>query len=223
MRPRRLSVPSLALAALAATTPAVAQPPAAESEPIAAALASPCDFIFPSAGLRPSLAPDTFQLLSGYLTSSGVGPNPQWPVDYVPVSARFGWYVTDPFASRAVSLQLDYTAAAITSNFGHFWTGPSLLLRGEWRPDRALVPYIQAGAGIVFNDAYRDQAQRAIGSVREFNLEADGGLRYRFGPNWSLDAEVTFQHISNADSARRNGGINDVGFRVGFTYTFDHR
>jgi hypothetical protein len=225
MRLRRLVVTALALTASIRTAPAPAQPPPiqaplSETNAISAAPDLPCDGFIPPPRLRPSIVPDTFQLMSGYLSDTGIGPNSQSPVDFVPISARFGWYVTDPMAPHAVSVQLDYSTALITSGFGHFLTGPSLLLRGEWRPDRVLVPYVQFGAGVLFNDAYKDQNQSAIGAVREFNLEADGGLRYRLAPDWSLDAEVTFQHVSNADTARRNGGINDLGFRVGFTYTF---
>jgi hypothetical protein len=221
MRPRRLAGPLLAVTFLGTAAATPAQPPP-DLGTISAAPEQPCDGFLPPAGLRPSIAPDTFQLMSGYLSASGVGPNANTPVDFVPISARFGWHVTDLFVDRAaVSVQLDYSTALITSRFGHFFTGPTLLVRSEWRPERALVPYVQMGAGILFNDAYHDQTQSAIGSVREFNLEADGGLRYRLGSRWSLDGEVTFQHVSNADSARRNGGINDLGFRLGFTYTFD--
>jgi opacity protein-like surface antigen len=222
MRPRRLAGPVLAVAILGTAAAASAQS-APDLGIATSGPEQPCDGFLPSPVLRPSIAPDTFQLMSGYLAHTGIGPNSQSPVDFVPISARAGWYINDPLATYAVSVQLDYSTAFITSRFGHYFTGPSLLVRSEWRPDRTLVPYVQFGAGILFNDAYKNQDQSAIGSVREFNLEADGGLRYRLGPKWSLDAEVNFQHVSNADSARRNGGINDLGFRVGFTYTFDCR
>ena len=36
----------------------------------------------------------------------------------------------------------------------------------------------------------------------------------------SLDVEAGIQHISNAGLARHNGGINNMGGSVGFTYFY---
>src|SRR5947209_9179979 len=154
MRSRRLLLAAFALTMSIPAAAVFAQPPPAERGAIPVAPQSPCDFPIPAPERHSPGTPDTFQLLTGYLQASGIGPNPRWDVDYVPLTARFGWYLTDPLAPRAISLQLDYTTSIITTSFGHCFTGPSLLVRGECRPDRALVPYVQAGVGVLLNDVY---------------------------------------------------------------------
>jgi hypothetical protein len=37
---------------------------------------------------------------------------------------------------------------------------------------------------------------------------------------WSLDIEGGIQHISNADMATRNAGVNCLGGSVGLTFSF---
>ena len=83
-----------------------------------------------------------------------------------------------------------------------------------------LMPYSQVGAGGVYNDAYRDQTQRAIGEAFEFILHAEVGLKCFIVPNLSLDIEGGFQHLSNGGLASRNAGVNALGGQVGFTYYF---
>ena len=140
-----------------------------------------------------------------------------------PITARLGWYLTDPQAPGAASVLFDYSTDIVTDGFGHFVTGPSLVFRYERRPDRTVVPYVQAGVGLAFNDAYRDQTQRAIGAFTEFYDQVGGGAHFRFAPNWSFDAEVLLQHFSNAGTASRNCGVTNVGFLAGFTYTLGGR
>ena len=53
-----------------------------------------------------------------------------------------------------------------------------------------------------------------------FLLQVAVGVRFQVTEQWSLDVEAGLQHISNAGLARRNGGINNAGVTVGFTYTF---
>ena len=82
------------------------------------------------------------------------------------------------------------------------------------------MPYISGGGGGVYCDAYHEHPQRALGSPFEFDLEANVGLRYRLTEHVSLDAEVDYRHISNADTADRNLGVNSIGGVVGMSYTF---
>jgi hypothetical protein len=62
--------------------------------------------------------------------------------------------------------------------------------------------------------------QELIGQEFEFLLRAELGLRCWLTESLSFDVEGGFQHISNAGIAVRNGGINNLGFSVGFTYSF---
>jgi lipid A 3-O-deacylase len=104
---------------------------------------------------------------------------------------------------------------------GNVVGGTSLLLRYNFvQPNYRVVPYIQGGAGILFNDIYKDHTQNAVGQVQEFALEAAVGFHYLVHPNWSVDLEGDFFHISNAGMSRRNAGLNSLGGMVGVTYYF---
>lgn len=199
-----------------ATTTDVPEPPAPSG------LACPCA---PECWANPFAAGSTStQILVGAYHSIPLGPRiPAF--NYVPVSIRQGWMLTDPedygWGLTNFECVLDFTAAAITSNYGNWFFGPSFLLRSNWLElGPTVVPYTQLGVGGVYNDAYRDQTQEAIGGYFEFYLHAEAGLRWFIAPNLSLDLEGGLQHISNGGTFRRNLGVNALGAAVGLTYYF---
>ncbi|HVK08139.1 MAG TPA: acyloxyacyl hydrolase [Gemmataceae bacterium] len=162
-------------------------------------------------------------LLGGYF-STDLGP-PIATFNYIPLTFRHGWMLTDPSDERRWpgnwEFLTDFTVSAITSDYGHWFAGPSFYLRRNFvGPDATLVPYSQLGAGFILNDAYRDKTQDAIGAFFEFYLHLEVGVKYFVSKNLSLDIEGGLQHISNADTAGRNLGVNAVGVQVGLTYYF---
>jgi hypothetical protein len=169
------------------------------------------------------------QLMVGpYFSPVGVGPHPHIDFDFLPIQARLGCMLYDPIQIIGSihangEVLLDVTAAPVLKGPGNYVVGPSLLLRGNFLcPGCPLVPYLQAGGGIVFNDVYHDPVQHLIGRVNEFYLTGVAGLHYQLSPSWSFDVEGGYGHISNADTARRNAGVNGFGGTVGLTYTFGH-
>lgn len=181
--------------------------------------AGPCDCLIPPPTCRPRCEPDYVQFLSGTSQTTSLGPGGR-DIDITPISARLGWYLTDPTAPGAVSFLVDGTAGVVTSGPGHWWSGPAVILRYERRPDRVLVPYIQAGVGLAFNDIYRSEPQRRFGAFTEFHEHVGGGVRFRFAPNWSFDVEALLEHFSNGGTARRNAGMTSAAILAGWTYTF---
>lgn len=170
----------------------------------------------------------SFQFLAGAYFSTGLGPEtPEF--NYLPVAFRFGCMLNDPRHDGTClrgnwEVLLEGIVAPIVSGFGDILTGPSLLLRYNFiQPEARLVPYLQAGIGVVYTDAADAPNQRAIGQEVEFLLQAALGVRCFLGDNWTLDVEAGFQHISNADLADANGGINDFGASIGLTYFFPRR
>lgn len=173
------------------------------------------------------------QFLTGVAFDNSMGPgNPDWlgteefSFDYVPILVRFS---ARPFMPRTLKPDPDspwewlgqVVVAPIFDGPGTLFGGSSLLLRYNYACREApFIPYTQAGAGIVFTDAYKDQSQRSIGQAAEFLLQVGAGLRCRLDERWTLDFEVSLHHISNARTAERNGGVNAFGFLVGATYTF---
>ncbi len=168
----------------------------------------------------------TVQLMGGAMTAdSGVGADAP-SFNYSPVSLRFGVTLDQLFPLEGLlrasyEPMIDITGASVWDGFGNYFVGPSFIIRRNiLLPDAPLIPYIQGGVGFVFTDAYEDMTQDNIGQEFEFALQAGIGLRYMIKPNLSLDIEGQFMHISNADLADRNAGINAVGGMLGFTYYY---
>ena len=181
------------------------------------------------------------QLLAGYYPTSGGGSDGatvdallggvrprgrRVHFDYVPICVRLGYTFSRVRAEESwrrgtFELLLEYLAAPVTREFGSYVTGPSLLLRYNYQqPGWWIVPYTQAGAGVVFTDGYRDETQRLIGGSTEFLLQMQAGVHVFVTDACSIDLEGGWQHISNADTQRRNAGANNVGGSVGLTYRF---
>lgn len=166
------------------------------------------------------------QFMSGVqFAPSHLGPSTP-TFDFLTEQIRLGRILTNPFFDCTIFRGdfegiIELTTAPVVDGFGSIVIGPSAVLRYNFvQPDAIFIPYIQAGAGAVYNDAFRDQTQRAIGQSLEFYLEAGVGVRCRLGENWSLDFEAEFSHISNARLAQRNYGINGAGASIGLTYFF---
>ena len=164
-----------------------------------------------------------FQALAGFSESTSLGPEADFDYELVSLRAEC---VLLPDHDPAFLPQGDFTCLADLmiadpEDFGSIIVGPSILLRKELRPSTArLIPYAQAGGGMVYTDADNRQSQRVIGRSWEFLLQAGLGCHYRVNDDWMLDLEGSYQHISNARLAARNLGSNNVGVVVGFTREF---
>ena len=166
----------------------------------------------------------TTQLLAGLYASGLWGPRSR-QYNYVPVSVRQGVMTTSPedhwWGHGNYECLFDVTGAAVTTRYGNWFAGSTFFARANWvEPGWSVVPYLQAGTGAVYNDAYKDQTQRALGQGLEFYLHLEAGLKYFIAPNLSLDIEGGLQHQSNGGLASRNYGINCYGGAVGLTYYF---
>jgi lipid A 3-O-deacylase len=114
--------------------------------------------------------------------------------------------------------------APVTHDFGHVLGGPSVLARLDiCDPAKTVVPYFQVGTGFVLNDGFKDSNQRAIGQCFEFLQQVEVGVRWKLNSNISVLAEGGWQHISNADLARRNLGANNLGGSIGLRWSFGGR
>ena len=156
-----------------------------------------------------------------YFSQPGVGPRTP-TFDFAPINLRLGVSLNDPcfpgYLRGNFQGLLEFTTAPVVSGFGDIVVGPGALLRYSWvQPNSRFVPYFQGGAGFAYNNAFEDRSQRAIGQAIEFTLKAAVGCHYFLSDHCSLDAEAGYIHISNADLASRNLGINAVGGSVGFT------
>jgi len=107
-------------------------------------------------------------------------------------------------------------AADVVNGFGHTLAGPSLLVRRTFAtrtPSRRF--YLQAGAGILYSDAYRNPDQGQLGQAVEFKSTVDAGLQSRLGRRWSAAAELMFNHLSDGGISGRNKGVSALGVGLG--------
>lgn len=176
-------------------------------------------------------APGTWnvQWLAGYYHSpTALGPRHwrQMPrYDFVPVALRLGKMYEcgcdDGLLRGRLEGMVEICGAPVTGSFGHFYVGTSILYRYNFvQPNARLVPYMQLGAGISYNDGYKDTSpdQWVLGQALEFLLYAQVGARYFISDHLALNFEGGLTHISNAGLARRNQGANGLGGCIGITY-----
>lgn len=171
----------------------------------------------------------TLQVVSGVVSSPFALASRTPDMDYAQTNVRLGFMLNSPKESKSLlrgnaEALLEVTNSFIFEGPGSYMGGITGLIRYNFvQPGSLLVPYLQAGIGLVYNDAYKDKSQNAIGRAIEFTPQMSAGLRYLVGKNWSLDAEAMFHHISNAGLSDRNRGINAFGGFIGVTYFFDRR
>ena len=168
------------------------------------------------------------ELLGGYFHSpitTGGTHRPEF--DYAGGDLRYGMVLSPVLNDNCSLLRGDFEFLIdgfthdVTNGPGNYLSGGSLLFRYNFfHPGSRLVPYFDIGGGGLHSDAANDHTQRLIGSSFEFVLQADIGLRYLLTQHWSILAEGGFQHISNADTAARNVGVNALGGRIGLGFIY---
>jgi len=169
----------------------------------------------------------SLELVSGALFSLTGLPEGSPVLNYAQTNLRLGWMLATPGPGASV-LRGNWEGLVEVSNSiifkgpGSYIGGVTGLLRYNFvQPDWDLVPYIQGGVGIVYNDVYKDDTQNAIGQAIEFTPQCSIGVHYLIDKHWALAAEGMFHHISNAGLAKRNRSINSLGGFIGVTYFFD--
>ncbi len=108
--------------------------------------------------------------------------------------------------------------SSVNKGAGEYMAGMTILFRYNFiRYDRQFIPYVQAGAGMVYNDIYRDMSQTLVGQSIEFTPQAGLGVHFLLNKKWSIDLETLYHHVSNAGLANRDVGVNSLGCLLGMT------
>jgi len=145
--------------------------------------------------------------------------------NYARQDLSFGWMLSSPgapgFFRGNWEVLLNVFGSEVTKGAGNFLAGGRLLCRYNFvQPDSRWVPFIQIGAGGLGDDVYRDRTQRLVGSGFEFTLVGNIGLRYFITPHCAIFGMADFEHISNANTASRNRGVNAGGGSLGIATFF---
>jgi lipid A 3-O-deacylase len=168
----------------------------------------------------------SLQLVSGALFSLTGLPEDSPVFNYAQTNLRLGWMLTTPDPQKSFLRGnweglVEISNSIIFEGFGNYIGGITGLIRYNFgQPDWKVIPYIQGGVGIVYNDAYKDETQQAIGQAIELTPQFSLGFHYLLTTKWSLDVEGMFHHISNAGLSKRNRSINALGGFLGATYFF---
>ncbi len=153
--------------------------------------------------------------------TSRIRPN----IDYELTILRGGYMLDTPHGSNFLrgndELLLEVVGGPMFQGPGSALGGLSIVYRRNFlSPGARVIPYFDAGGGGVYSDASHDRVQQALGSPFEFDLQAGVGVRFRLGMGWTLDAEFTYRHLSNAHIVDRNLGTNAIGGLLGASYSF---
>ena len=159
--------------------------------------------------------PPSIQILGGYVLSPVINHKERPDFDYLMLNLRFSW-----FRHRGISSLMEATYSDPVRGSQGYMVGGTLFLRYEKRLSFNVIPYIQVGIGILYNDIYRDRSQDLIGNSIEFTPQGGMGFRWPIDKRTSIDTEFIYHHISNADISERNVGVNGVGIFIGITYNF---
>jgi opacity protein-like surface antigen len=142
-------------------------------------------------------------------------------LNYTLSELQLGWMVTEVNHSTWLrgnfELAGELMGGTVFEGVGSYMIGTTLwgrynFVQSNWR----LVPYVQAGAGILATD----MDPVLVGEKFNFNLNFGVGVRYFVAPNWALSAECRYQHISNATLGEHDLGINAVGPIIGLSHFF---
>jgi outer membrane protein W len=160
-------------------------------------------------------------LNDGALFSPFVATGGRPHINYTVTELQFGCMLSDVKRAGWLSGNLELLAAgaggAIFTGTGNYVAGGTAWLRYNFVQEKQKwVPYAQLGAGISMTDLDR----RVLGQNFNFNLNLGVGVRYLLAPNWSVNLEYRYQHISNADMGKKNIGINADGPMLGVAYLF---
>jgi len=164
------------------------------------------------------------ELLGSYFLSPLAAHRPNF--NYAGADLRLG-IVLSPILMDHTPLRgnfeflVDGFTDGVTNGAGNYLAGGSVLFRyNVFKAGSRVIPYFQIGGGGLHSDAAEDPSQKLIGGNFEFLLEAEFGARILINDRWSVLIEGGYQHISNADTAARNVGVNAFGGSVGLGWIY---
>jgi hypothetical protein len=166
-----------------------------------------------------------FELGGAYHLSLGDRSEKHPELNDASVQLRYGWMLSTAPAGGLLGGNWEalagFAGCAITDGPGSFLCDAVALLRRNFATTTSsFVPYFQIGAGGTYSDASRQRVQRLIGSDLSFNLQSALGLKFVTSKRSALFIEGGYRHVSNANTAARNFGLNSIGVQFGFSRYF---
>jgi hypothetical protein len=160
--------------------------------------------------------------VSGGALFSPIGAPAYRPViNYTIATLQLGYMLSDVKGPGILRGNFEVAGDAFASKIfvgpGSYIAGGTVWIRYNFVPAGwRIIPYLEGGAGLTTTDI--DRAY--VGQPFNFNLDIAAGLRFFVARNWSIDLICQYQHISNADTGKKNIGINSYGPVLGVSYFF---
>jgi lipid A 3-O-deacylase len=160
--------------------------------------------------------------LGGGALFSPIGhPNDRPTINYAVGELHFGLMMTDPGGPGIFRGNLEFVpeafGAPIFDGPGNYLAGGAVWFRYNFiPPDWRVLPYVQLGGGALLTDI----DHHFVGEHFNFNLGVAAGLRFFVCPRSTINLEYRIQHISNANLADHNIGINAHGPMLSFSWFF---
>lgn len=172
----------------------------------------------PKEGLRAGMKELT--LAAGYTVSHSIpsGDNPT--VRSALFMPHVGYVLTDPIGPGPLRGNLEILGEPFVQYFhdpvDRFGAGLSGLLRWVFATETALLPYVEAGGGVMGTNLSIRQTNCDV----NFILEAGVGGLFFLTERVALTGGYRFHHLSNAGICSKNIGINSSLVNVGVSYFF---
>lgn len=161
-------------------------------------------------------------IMTGYGLSNSLGASKPG-IDFVTVMPRFGYVFAqlqgNPPLRGSLEAVVELVPALLAFESQTIYGGGfNLLLRYDVATGTRLVPFLEGGAGALFSTPQStDQRSQFRASQVNFTLQIAPGIRYFISKRAALSVEYRFHHISDADLAERNPGINSDFVLLGFS------
>lgn len=141
-------------------------------------------------------------------------------LNYELTEIRLGYMLTDIHGSGFwrgnVELAGSVFGGPIINGQGSYVAGVTAWSRYNFVPSAGhFVPFVQAGVGVTSIDDHE-----LVGQDFNFNLNLGAGARYFFSPNWSVNLEYRYQHISDANLTPHNVGVDAGGPMLSISHFF---
>jgi lipid A 3-O-deacylase len=151
-----------------------------------------------------------FELQSASGGHFSFGDSSKPSLDYSSTTYRLGIMLDSPMGDGLMrgnnELFLQFTYGGVFHGAGNGMGIAAVLWRYNFvQPDSRWVPFVQVGAGAMYNDIFDDRPVTPVDHQWELNLEAAIGVRYFLSERWSMNVEADYRH----------SGFHSVGASVG--------
>ncbi|MGB0910991.1 MAG: acyloxyacyl hydrolase [Nitrospirales bacterium] len=189
-----------------------------------------CSVLFatPPSAFAESHARDTMKkgtvelgIMAGYWKENSLdGTKPSSDQRAIYVLPQIGMVLTDPidagWFTGNLELLVEPLGARYSKPFTAYAFGGSVVLKYNFLSFGRWMPFWDVGSGMLWTDL----APRIPEQSQQFNfvLETGPGLQFFVSKQVALTTSIRYHHISNANTGRRNVGLNAWLFSAGFSF-----